>query len=167
MTDLFDPTLTRTMKAISLWQPWATLIACGVKAHETRHWATAHRGRIAIHAAKRVDHAGAPAELCRRVLGRAWWEKCPQGAVVAVARLRACRTTDAVFQHITRADAASGNFTEGRFAWALTEVRPLDAPIPALGRQGLFNWPPPDDLEDRLGPVIDHEPICAAIGWGR
>lgn len=167
MTDLFDPTRTRTIKALSLWQPWATLIASGVKAHETRHWSTEHRGAIAIHAAKRLDFAGAPVQLCHRVLGRTWWDKCPQGAVVAVARLRTCRSTDDVFQHVTRADAASGDFSEGRFAWALTEVRPLDEPIPTLGRQGLFNWSPPDDLDSRLGPVVDHEVICAAIGWGR
>lgn len=167
MTDLFDNTRTRTMKAISIWQPWATLIASGVKAHETRHWPTEHRGQIAIHASKRLDFAGAPVQLCGRVLGRAWWEKCPLGAVVAIARLRTCRSTDDVFQHITRADEACGDFSEGRFAWALTEVRPLDEPIPTLGRQGLFNWTPPDDLDSRLGPVLDHDVICAAIGWGR
>ncbi len=41
------------MKAISLWQPWATLVALGIKQTETRHWATKHRGQLAIHAAKR------------------------------------------------------------------------------------------------------------------
>ncbi|HVM07165.1 MAG TPA: ASCH domain-containing protein [Acidimicrobiales bacterium] len=40
------------MKAISLWQPWASLIAYGVKTIETRSWSTPYRGRIAIHAAK-------------------------------------------------------------------------------------------------------------------
>ena len=41
------------MRAISLWQPWATAIAVGVKQIETRHWKTDYRGPIAIHAAKR------------------------------------------------------------------------------------------------------------------
>lgn len=41
------------LKAVSLWQPWATLIRAGAKTIETRSWATKHRGRIAIHAAKR------------------------------------------------------------------------------------------------------------------
>lgn len=41
------------MKCISLWQPWATLIAIGAKKIETRHWKTDVRGRVAIHAAKR------------------------------------------------------------------------------------------------------------------
>lgn len=39
------------MKAITLWQPWASLLACGAKQYETRSWATNYRGPIAIHAA--------------------------------------------------------------------------------------------------------------------
>ncbi|MBP0020973.1 MAG: ASCH domain-containing protein, partial [Cyanobacteria bacterium SBLK] len=31
-------------KAISLWQPWASLIAMGRKKFETRHWSTDYRG---------------------------------------------------------------------------------------------------------------------------
>lgn len=42
------------MKGITLWQPWASAIACGVKTHETRSWKTRFRGPIAIHAAKHV-----------------------------------------------------------------------------------------------------------------
>jgi hypothetical protein len=41
------------VKAISLWQPWASFIASGAKRIETRSWATSYRGPIAIHAAKR------------------------------------------------------------------------------------------------------------------
>ncbi len=41
------------MRALSLHQPWASLIAEGVKTIETRSWATKYRGPLAIHAAKR------------------------------------------------------------------------------------------------------------------
>ena len=44
------------MRAISLWQPWASLIACGAKPFETRHWVPPREligQRIAIHAAKK------------------------------------------------------------------------------------------------------------------
>ena len=50
------------MKAISLWQPWASLIACGVKPYETRSWAPPREliGQpIAIHAAKKIDKGAA------------------------------------------------------------------------------------------------------------
>lgn len=40
------------MKAISLWQPYASLIAWGEKQYETRSWATDYRGEIVIHAGK-------------------------------------------------------------------------------------------------------------------
>ena len=55
------------MKALSLWQPWASLIAAGVKKVETRHWPTAYRGPIAIHAAKRLESdCGEELEGCFR-----------------------------------------------------------------------------------------------------
>ena len=41
------------MKALTLWQPWASLIAVGAKTIETRSWSTKYRGPLAIHAAKR------------------------------------------------------------------------------------------------------------------
>lgn len=41
------------MPVLTLWQPWASLIALGAKTIETRGWSTSHRGRIAIHAAGR------------------------------------------------------------------------------------------------------------------
>lgn len=50
------------MKAISLWQPWASLIACGAKPYETRDWAPPRAligQTIAIHAAKKIDKGAA------------------------------------------------------------------------------------------------------------
>ena len=41
-----------SMKALTITQPWASLIATGEKVIETRSWRTGHRGQIAIHAAK-------------------------------------------------------------------------------------------------------------------
>ncbi len=38
------------MKALTLWQPWASLVALGVKTIETRSWSTKYRGPLAIHA---------------------------------------------------------------------------------------------------------------------
>ena len=39
------------MKAITIWQPWASLLPLNIKLFETRSWATSYRGPIAIHAA--------------------------------------------------------------------------------------------------------------------
>ena len=40
------------MKALTLTQPWASLVAIGAKRIETRSWSTPYRGLLAIHAAK-------------------------------------------------------------------------------------------------------------------
>ncbi|MEI9966013.1 MAG: ASCH domain-containing protein [Caulobacteraceae bacterium] len=165
MTDLFQDTETTTMKALSLWQPWASLVAAGVKLHETRHWSTPYRGPIAIHAAKTLDVAGAPDLLCRAVFGDYWSRLLPLGMVVAVAELTACRPTERIADHLSRADLAAGNFSRGRFAWRLDKVRALKRPMPAVGRQGLFNWIAPEDLEAVLGPILSHAAACQAIGW--
>lgn len=40
------------MRAITLTQPWSSLVARGQKKIETRSWQTSYRGPLAIHAAK-------------------------------------------------------------------------------------------------------------------
>jgi hypothetical protein len=46
------------MKALSIQQPWAWLIANGHKPVENRTWRTKHRGAFLIHAGKKFDRAG-------------------------------------------------------------------------------------------------------------
>lgn len=46
------------MKAITVQEPWATLLAIGEKRFETRSWKTNYRGRIAIHASKAMTGEG-------------------------------------------------------------------------------------------------------------
>lgn len=95
------------MKAISIWQPWATLIAIGAKRIETRSWPTNHRGPIAVHASKgglpnrelwgvlsmppmrsALARFGATLDEIVRAL--------PRGAIVAIADLVACEPTDVI-----------------------------------------------------------------------
>ena len=38
------------MKALTIQQPWASVITMGVKTIETRSWSTKYRGPLAIHA---------------------------------------------------------------------------------------------------------------------
>lgn len=159
------PTLTGLpIKALTIWQPWAQLIAAGVKQHETRDWQTAYRGPIAIHAGRIIDRPGAPAHLCSYVLGRDWWATCPRGAVVAIANLTACHRTTDIRDRILPPDLESGNFMHGRFAFTLEDVRPLIEPIPLAGRRLLFNWSPPADIEANLDPAIDHVETCRRLG---
>ena len=85
------------MKATTLWQPYATLVALGIKTIETRSYAppAALIGqRIAIHAAKRVCRYGEIDPETERVMRElhndsmtTWRKAIETGAVVATARL--------------------------------------------------------------------------------
>jgi hypothetical protein len=127
------------VKAISLWQPWASYIAVGMKRFETRSWSTGYRGPLAIHAAKRrlteyeldlLDEWPLPIRL----------DEIPYGAVVAVATLADCRMMASGRGPDDKEDAL-GDWSPGRFAWALHDVRQLAFPFPCRGAQGLFDLP--------------------------
>jgi len=163
VTDLFNQ--TTTIKAITLWQPWASLIAAGVKRHETRSWATSYRGPIAIHAGQTIDVAGAPEALCAAALGANWRRVIPVGMILAVGELTACVEASRLAPSLTTADREAGNFEAGRFAWRIDNMRPLAQPVPATGRQGLWNWSAPRDLGAHLRPVLNHAAQARYIGW--
>ena len=91
------------MKALTLWQPWATLVALGHKTVETRSWETSYRGPLAIHAARRVprDWPGPHVLVGNPTRGYALagddyrWP-LPLGVIVAT-----CRLVDVVPTHRT------------------------------------------------------------------
>lgn len=204
------------MKALTLHQPWASLIAVGAKRIETRSWSTKYRGPLAIHAGKVFDHSTYP-DLTRHLFrdDEPGVYKVPSdppvplGAVVATCRLvdvvpmvdafDAQRQHERPFLAISRGEGRDlslwlpddeapfdaprmvsdqlpfGDFSPGRFAWILDDVKPTTercpacwgrgwdknrrgavafpgdecatcrgsggcAPVPARGKQGLWNW---------------------------
>ena len=50
--------MSRYKKALSIKQPWATMIVKGIKPVENRTWRTRYRGEVCIHAGKTFDHEG-------------------------------------------------------------------------------------------------------------
>lgn len=182
------------MKAITLWQPWAQLIAIGEKRYETRSWETKYRGMIAIHAAKKKppqqgdlesDVFSSMTNAFAKHYG-AWrfdWHlggtrmnsdgsdngfDIPLGCIIATAELVNCWRI--VYHPGTNVDIAKnipigaeldvprkhpdfgryivptekemlfGDWTPGRYAWELTNVKLLPNPIPAKGSQRLWDW---------------------------
>lgn len=132
------------MKAITLHQPWASLIAFGLKPFETRSWTTRYRGPLAIHAARttRGLAGGRGMQEIEAALAAAGerLETLPLGVVVCTACLDAVWPTEAVVAD-GLADAF-GDYAAGRYAWYLRDIRRLDPPVPARGRQGLSEWTP-------------------------
>jgi hypothetical protein len=153
------------MKALTLTQPWATLVALGEKRIETRSWSTKYRGEIAIHAGIRFPFDCR--DLCdtppfRSVL-RGFWlgaSDLPAGRVIATALLVECIETEVAtagivgenlvlnryakprHYRIGRHERDFGDYTPGRWAWVLDDIKPLPEPIPARGARRLWEWTP-------------------------
>lgn len=144
------------MKALSLTQPWATLIAIGAKRVETRRWRTHYVGPLAIHASQRFPPdcralcytqpflralmAGGVNHLGELLLGR----------IVAVVRLAYCGPTEQA--DVGADERAFGNYAPGRDAWFLHDVVRLERPVACHGALGL--WAVPPDVARAIGAQI-------------
>jgi hypothetical protein len=79
------------MKALSVRQPWASLIVLGIKDVENRTWRTNYRGPLAIHASQRVDDATGMMHGLRAVQQRAAWQlMATTGAIIGQVDLVDC-----------------------------------------------------------------------------
>lgn len=140
------------MKAITLIQPWASLIALGEKQYETRSWPTSYRGPIAIHAGRRTKQAETfidemvydfPDPFYNQRLYKA--DDFHFGAIIAVAVLDDCFRTNAKLPYISEQERGLGDWTPGRWAWRIEDITVLEQPIPMSGKQGL--WDVPTEIE--------------------
>lgn len=132
------------MKAITLHQPWASLIFTGWKKFETRSWPTFYRGPLAIHAAKRhcpdIRCDEPLGDLLIDEFGGHWAMDLPRGAVIGTVDLVQCLNVEAF-----DADAPEqlcGDWSPGRYAWKLENPHKFAVPIPASGAQGFWDWIP-------------------------
>lgn len=141
------------MRAITLWQPYASLVAAGIKRIETRSWSTDYQGPLLIHAAKRPM---TPTELSiieeisnvlsneeQTAVSSAKRSQLPSiadmplGAIVAVTSIVEIKRTSKVFP-FDEVEKYCGDWSDGRFAWALDPSFPLSNPLPAKGGQKLW-----------------------------
>lgn len=134
------------MKAITLHQPWASLIAWGEKQYETRSWDTQYRGLLAIHAGKMPVTDAVLATIDRNYMDRAMqahFAEFPLGAVLCIVDLKFVVQTNPNLVTTIPKEIAFGNWSPFRFAWKLELVEVFEKPIPAVGRQGFWNWERP------------------------
>lgn len=122
------------MKAITICQPYAELIARGEKLIENRTWPTAYRGPLAIHAGKSRSWLDEDDE--RRYPGMVY------GAVIAVVDLIGCRPISRLPPELVAHEHANGPI-----CWILKNVRRIE-PFPCRGRQGLWDVQLPREPPD-------------------
>lgn len=127
---------SKTMKAISLWEPWATAMALGLKANETRSWFAAYRGDLVICSAKRPTTALEHAVCAENRIDPA---TLVFGCALCIVELYDCVSTNGLAGKIPAQEARLGNYEFGRFAWLTRNLRRFETPIPVSGKQGFFN----------------------------
>lgn len=143
------------MRALTLWQPWATLIAEGHKKIETRSWSTNIRGAVAIHSAKK------PIKEVKKLMNQEaikiissllypfLLERLPVGYILAVGNLVDCKLIDDEFiKKLSTDELLLGDYTPGRYAWMFENVKTFRSPINTRGGQGFWNWLEPPQTEE-------------------
>ena len=156
------------MKALTVYQPYASAIVSGLKHYETRTRRTTIRGRVAVHAGLKLikNHAlykqffetsngfggyslkdietgkprfsGSTLDYMERGISRTY------GAVIGTVEIVDCLPVEAVRDKLDVLDRLLGDYRPGRFAWVLANPVEFNTPIPARGRQGWWNWQEPE-----------------------
>lgn len=137
------------MKAITVQQPWAGVIASGDKTVENRTWGTKYRGPLAIHAGARWSGRGAQdprvaAWANHRGFTYDGFRAMPAGFVLATAELEDCHPDTGCCKpwgESSYRDAAGALVTEV-WHWVLADIERLPDLAPAKGRLGLWEWTP-------------------------
>lgn len=145
------------MKALTLWQPWATLWALQLKLNETRSWATTYSGPLAIHAAKNTpleEFRIIEREPFRQTVLEHHLIPFPRGCIIAVCENFRVRPALQALEELEEQgipaflETAFGDFSEGRFAWLPMNMQVLKKPIPCRGYQQL--WTVPTDIVKQI-----------------
>lgn len=147
--------------AITIWQPWASLIVHGLKRYEWRHWPCPGRvvGQVVvIHAGaadprKGIKHLlasdehiegscgpGCDGREIRAALDRALSNPglMPRGAGLGTVRIGKPRMADVIYH---RQGLSIGQEGPWNYGWPLMHIKRWDEPVPSRGFQGFWPWP--------------------------
>lgn len=151
------------MLALTVRQPWADAIVRGDKTVENRTWTTAVRGRIAIHAGRKLDleRRGNPIALERAYAGRPPLD-FDLGVIIGTAHLAnihpqgteryPCGCEGNQWAEWTHRDLGE----KLAFHWVLTDAVEFVTPIRARGALGL--WIPGPSATDLIARAERGEP---------
>ena len=126
------------MKVLTIKQPYASLIAYGIKKYEFRSWNTKYRGEVLIHAGKSVDKK-AMEEF------KEYNVKCPLGCIIAKVRITDSIKVDKEFKEILKKEDSLvynhviNDKNYNGYAFKMEDVK-LIKPVYVKGKLGLWNY---------------------------
>ena len=162
------------MKALSIWNPFATLLVQGFKIFETRTWAPPKSvigQRIGIASTKTIkpdqrayfrdevfmefyERLGLPLNI----------DELPHGYMLGTAVLDSVELmTEEFMDDVSEEEKQYGWWQEGFYAWRMTNPVAFDAPIPVKGAQGIYEWTQPH-VEAQAGKAPHQE--RSTVVWG-
>ena len=124
------------MKVITLKQPWATLVAEGLKKYEFRSWQTSYRGEILIHAGKAVDK-----EYIKKFEHLNL--KYPKSRIIAKATIEDCiKLNSEINKNIIGENELIYGHNPARegFAWKLGNIEKINIEKEINGKLGIWNY---------------------------
>ena len=123
------------MKALTIKQPWASLIVNEYKKYEFRSWKTNYRGKVLIHAGLSKEY-----DIINKV--QSYNLEYINGAIIGEADIVDCILVDKKFDHnLKQIDSiVYGNDHVGNYAWKLENIKKYDKPIYVKGKLGLWNY---------------------------
>ena len=121
------------MKVITIKQPWASLIASGIKEYEFRSWKTNYRGKLLIHAGCGVDKEISSFKELNL--------EYPKKRIVALVELVDCLKLDEELNKkiINKNNIAYGNKYREGYAWKIKLIKKIDSDKEINGKLGLWN----------------------------
>ena len=124
------------MKALTIKEPWATLIIEGYKEYEFRSWKTNYRGKILIHAGMSIEK-----DMLERF--KNYNLKYSKGKIIGEATLVDCILVDEIFNDKLRkydpVVYGKSNHVKA-YAWKLENIKKYKTPISVKGQLGLWNY---------------------------
>ena len=124
------------MKALTIKEPWATLIIEGYKKYEFRSWKTNYRGKILIHAGKNIEYN-------KLNKFKDYNLSYSYGEIIGEAVLVDCiKVTDKFDKELKSINSlVYGNSDHiDKYAWKLENVKKYDKTIKINGKLGLWNY---------------------------
>lgn len=124
------------MKALTIKEPWATLIIEGYKKYEFRSWKTNYRGKILIHAGKSLER-----DQAKKFAEYNLEYSC--GEIIGEADLVDCiKVTEEFDKELKKKNSLvygnSGHVQN--YGWKLENIKKYDKKIKVNGKLGLWNY---------------------------
>ena len=122
------------LKVLTLRQPWATLVAEGIKKYEFRSWKTNYRGKVLIHAGAGVDKKDMERFKELNL-------EFPSKKIIAEVEIEDCLELDDKLNNeiIAENNIAYGSKVRTGYAWKLKNVKKIKSDKIINGKLGLWN----------------------------